>query len=102
MVKRIFLLLIVFIFSASGNLISSQKVKQPKTGNTKQQMKRLNKLEEQKVKDQQKAEKELLKQHKKNQDKATRKRMKRSSKKSKRIKKGKKSESFLRKIFRKK
>tara|TARA_B110000438_G_scaffold285222_1_gene315061 strand:+ start:599 stop:907 length:309 start_codon:yes stop_codon:yes gene_type:complete len=99
MKKRIFIILIVSFFFTGVNPIVAQKVKQPKTGNTKQQIKRLNKLEEQKEKDQKSAEKQLLKEHKKLQDKSTRKMMKKSNKKSKRIKKGKRSESFWKKLF---
>ena len=101
MKKRIFLILIALFFFTGVNSVIAQKVKQPKTGNTKQQIKRLNKLEEQKIKDQKDAEKDLLKGHKKLQDKSTRKMMKKSNKKSKRIKKGKRSESFWKKLFRK-
>tara|TARA_B100000401_G_C52784204_1_gene709910 strand:+ start:413 stop:721 length:309 start_codon:yes stop_codon:yes gene_type:complete len=102
MKKRILLIIIAFFsFGFYGDL-NAQQVKQPKTGSTKKQMKRLNKIENQKLKDQQKAEKDLMKKHKKLQDKSTRKMMKKSDKKSKRMKKGKRSESFWRKLFTKK
>ena len=99
MKKRIFLILIALFFFIDQNPMLAQKVKQPKTGNTKQQINRLSKLEEQKEKDQKSAEKQLLKEHNKLQNKHTRKMMKSSNKKSKRIKKGKRSESFWKKLF---
>ena len=102
MKKRILLIIIALFSITMFNSLSAQKVKQPKTGNTKKQMKRLNKIESQKIKDQQKAEKDLMKKHKKIQDKSTRKMMKKSDKKSRRVKKGKRSESFWKKIFTKK
>ena len=102
MKKRRFLILIVLFLFVSVNQSLAQKVKQPATGNTKKQMKRLEKMEKQKKKENEKAEKELIKEHVKLQDKSTRKMMKRSKKKSSRNKKGKHVEPFWKKWFRKK
>ena len=96
------MLFILIVFMSCLFTISAQKINQPPTGNTKKQMKRLEKLEAQKKKEHEKAEKELLKSHFKSQDKNTRKMMKRSKKKSSRNKKGKHVEPFWKKWFRKK
>ena len=102
MKKRSLIAIIVLSIIVFINPVISQKVKQPVTGNTKKQMKRLEKMENQKKKENEKAEKELLKEHVKLQDKSTRKMMKRSKKKSSRSKKGKHTEPFWKKWFRKK
>lgn len=102
MKKRSLIAIIVLSTIVFINPVISQKVKQPVTGNTKKQMKRLEKMENQKKKENEKAEKELLKEHVKLQDKSTRKMMKRSKKKSSRSKKGKHTEPFWKKWFRKK
>ena len=100
--KRFLLIIIAVAGLNVPNFSYAQKIKQPTTGNTRKQMKRLARIEDQKTKDQQKAERDLIKKHTKLQDKSTRKMMKRSSKKSNRMKKGRKSESFWRNLFRKK
>ena len=102
MKKRSLYLLIVLLVCISSNPIFAQNINQPVTGNTKKQMKRLDKLEKKKKKEHEKAEKELLKEHVKSQDKGTRKMMRRSKKKSSRSKKGKHVEPFWKKWFRKK
>ncbi len=102
MKKRGLFILIVLLLSISSNNIIAQNAKQPVTGNTKKQKKRLEKLEKEKQKENEKAEKEILKQHVKLQDKSTRKMMRRSKKKSSRNKKGKHVEPFWKKWFRKK
>ena len=102
MKKRSFFILIVCFLFFVPDQSFAQSVKQPKTGNTKKQMKRLEKLEKQKDKDQVKAEKELLKGHLKKQDKSTRKMMKKTKKKSKRNKNKKHAEPLWKKLFRKK
>ena len=101
MKKRSKYVIIVFLVFSLPFHAYDQSVKQPKTGNAKQQKKRLAKLEKQEIKDQEKAEKELIKSHYKKQNKSTRKMMKRTKKKSKRIKNGKSAEPFWIKWFRK-
>lgn len=99
--KKMFAVLLTFLFVTISFPVISQE-KPPKTGNTKKQMKHLDKVEKQKEKEQKKAEKELIKQHEEIQSKETRKRMKKTKKKSKRFKNGKYDEPFYKKWFRKK
>jgi len=99
--KKMFAVFLTFLYIAVA-LPGVAQEKHPKTGNTKQQMKRLDKVEKQKKKDQEKAEKEILKAHSKIQSKETRKRMKETKKKSKRLKSGKKQDPFYKRWFRKK
>lgn len=100
MKKLLALIITLFFFGVTSSFVAQEKP--PKTGNTKKQMKRLDKVEKQKQKDQEKAEKEMLKAHEKLQSKETRKRMKQTKKKSKRLKSGKKQEPFYKRWFRKK